>query len=176
MPFPESLGLPGHRLRVVAPDVGGSFGSKGSLYPEELLICIAARKLGRSLKWTADRLEDVSSSSQAFAEIVDAGDGVRCQRCRGRAASRRHRRRRRLFDLSLDLRAGAGSGRELPSRPLQDRFVPRRRARRRHLQAADRSLSWRWPADLDLCHRTLDGSGRQGAWPRPPRHPAPQSR
>ena len=41
----ESLDLPGHRLRVVAPDVGGSFGSKGSLYPEELLICIAARKL-----------------------------------------------------------------------------------------------------------------------------------
>src|SRR3984893_15665280 len=61
----ESLSLPGHRLRVVAPDVGGSFGSKGSLYPEERLICIAARKLGRSLKWTADRLEDVSSSSQA---------------------------------------------------------------------------------------------------------------
>jgi aerobic carbon-monoxide dehydrogenase large subunit len=71
----ESLGVPGNRLRVVAPDVGGSFGSKGSLYPEELLICIAARKLGRSLKWTADRLEDMSSSSQAFAEIVDAEMG-----------------------------------------------------------------------------------------------------
>jgi len=71
----ESLDLPGHRLRVVAPDVGGSFGSKGSLYPEELLICIAARKLRRSMKWTADRLEDVSSSSQAFAEIVDAEMG-----------------------------------------------------------------------------------------------------
>ncbi len=71
----ESLDLPGNRLRVVAPDVGGSFGSKGSLYPEELLLCIAARKLGRSIKWTADRLEDVSSSSQAFAEIVDAEMG-----------------------------------------------------------------------------------------------------
>ena len=71
----ESLDLPGHRLRVVAPDVGGSFGSKGSLYPEELLICIAARRLRRSVKWTADRLEDVSSSSQAFAEIVDAEMG-----------------------------------------------------------------------------------------------------
>lgn len=68
----ESLDLPGSRLRVVAPDVGGSFGSKGSLYPEELLICIAARKLGRSVKWTADRLEDISSSSQAFGEIVEA--------------------------------------------------------------------------------------------------------
>ncbi|MEY9724105.1 xanthine dehydrogenase family protein molybdopterin-binding subunit [Bradyrhizobium yuanmingense] len=71
----ESLSLPGHRVRVVAPDVGGSFGSKGSLYPEELLICIAARKLRRSIKWTADRLEDISTSSQAFAEIVDAEMG-----------------------------------------------------------------------------------------------------
>jgi carbon-monoxide dehydrogenase large subunit len=75
----ESLDLPGHRLRVVAPDVGGSFGSKGSLYPEELLICIAARKLRRSIKWTADRLEDVSSSSQAFAEIIDAEMGFDAQ-------------------------------------------------------------------------------------------------
>jgi carbon-monoxide dehydrogenase large subunit len=71
----DSLGMPGNRVRVVASDVGGSFGSKGSLYPEELLLCIAARKLGRSVKWTADRLEDVSSSSQAFAEVVDAEMG-----------------------------------------------------------------------------------------------------
>lgn len=71
----DSLGIPGNRVRVVAPDVGGSFGSKGSLYPEELLLCIAARKLGRSVKWTADRLEDVSSSSQAFAEVIDAEMG-----------------------------------------------------------------------------------------------------
>jgi len=71
----ESLDLPGNRLRVIAPDVGGSFGSKGSLYPEEILLCVAAKKLRRSLKWTADRLEDISSSSQAFAEIVDAEMG-----------------------------------------------------------------------------------------------------
>lgn len=42
----EALDLPGNRLRVIAPDVGGSFGSKGSLYPEELLLCIVARSLG----------------------------------------------------------------------------------------------------------------------------------
>ncbi len=71
----EALGLPGNRLRVVAPDVGGSFGSKGAVYPEELVLCIAARRLGRSIKWTADRLEDLSSSTQAFAETVDAEMG-----------------------------------------------------------------------------------------------------
>jgi aerobic carbon-monoxide dehydrogenase large subunit len=71
----EAMDLPGNRLRVISPDVGGSFGSKGSLYPEEILLCVAARKLRRSLKWTADRLEDISSSSQAFAEIIDAEMG-----------------------------------------------------------------------------------------------------
>ena len=71
----DLLDLAGSRFRVVAPDVGGSFGSKGSLYPEEILLCIAAKKLRRSVKWTADRLEDISSSSQAFAEIVDAEMG-----------------------------------------------------------------------------------------------------
>lgn len=71
----DALDMPGTRLRVIAPDVGGSFGSKGSLYPEEIFICLAAKKLRRSVKWTADRLEDISSSSQAFAEIVEAEMG-----------------------------------------------------------------------------------------------------
>jgi aerobic carbon-monoxide dehydrogenase large subunit len=71
----DSLDLAGSRFRVIAPDVGGSFGSKGSLYPEEILLCVVAKKLRRSVKWTADRLEDIASSSQAFAEIVDAEMG-----------------------------------------------------------------------------------------------------
>ena len=41
----DALDLPGHRLRVVAPDVGGGFGGKGSLYPEEIFVCAAARAL-----------------------------------------------------------------------------------------------------------------------------------
>lgn len=68
----EALDLPGHRLRVVAPDVGGGFGGKGSLYPEELFVAFAARKLERAVKWTADRMEDLASTSQGFDEIVDA--------------------------------------------------------------------------------------------------------
>ncbi|WP_151448301.1 xanthine dehydrogenase family protein molybdopterin-binding subunit [Lacisediminimonas profundi] len=66
------LDLPGNRIRVVAPDVGGSFGSKGSLYPEEILVCALARHLGRPVKWTGDRLEDLASTSQAFDETIDA--------------------------------------------------------------------------------------------------------
>lgn len=66
------LDLPGNRLRVVAPDVGGSFGGKGSLYPEELLVAVLSRKLQRPIKWTSDRLEDLSATSQAFDERMDA--------------------------------------------------------------------------------------------------------
>ncbi len=67
-----ALDLPGHRIRVVAPDVGGGFGGKGSLFPEEIFVCVAARKLGRPVKWTSDRLEDLTATSQAFDEIVNA--------------------------------------------------------------------------------------------------------
>src|SRR5262245_1681254 len=66
----EALDLPGHRLRVVAPDVGGGFGGKGSLYPEEIFVCAAARQLARSVKWTSDRMEDLAASSQADRKSV----------------------------------------------------------------------------------------------------------
>ncbi len=68
----EMLDLPGNRLRVVAPDVGGGFGGKAALYPEEILVCIIARQLGRPVKWLSDRLEDLMSTNQAFDEIVEA--------------------------------------------------------------------------------------------------------
>jgi aerobic carbon-monoxide dehydrogenase large subunit len=68
----ECLDLPGTRLRVVAPDVGGSFGGKGSLYGEEMLVCVLARKLARPVKYVSDRLEDLSATSQAFDELIEA--------------------------------------------------------------------------------------------------------
>jgi carbon-monoxide dehydrogenase large subunit len=67
-----ALDIPGHQVRVVAQDVGGGFGGKASLYPEEIFVCAAARRLSRSIKWTADRMEDLLSTSQGFDEIVDA--------------------------------------------------------------------------------------------------------
>ena len=72
----ELLDLPGHRLRVVAPDVGGGFGAKVSLYREEVLVSILARRLGRPVKWTSDRREDLMSTTQAFDEVVRAELGV----------------------------------------------------------------------------------------------------
>jgi len=48
---------PEHKLRVIAPDVGGGFGSKIFIYPEEMVALWAARKVRRPVKWTGDRSE-----------------------------------------------------------------------------------------------------------------------
>jgi carbon-monoxide dehydrogenase large subunit len=72
----SALDMPGHRIRVIAPDVGGGFGGKGSLYPEEIFVCAAARRLARPVKWTSDRMEDLACNSQGFDEIIDAELGL----------------------------------------------------------------------------------------------------
>jgi len=72
----DLMDMPGHSIRVVAQDVGGGFGGKASLYPEEILVCVLARHLRRTVRWTSDRLEDLLSTSQAFDEIVDAEFGL----------------------------------------------------------------------------------------------------
>ncbi|MCW5220265.1 xanthine dehydrogenase family protein molybdopterin-binding subunit [Verminephrobacter aporrectodeae subsp. tuberculatae] len=51
------LGLPEHKVRVIAPDVGGGFGSKIYLYAEDVCLTWASKKLTRSIKWVADRSE-----------------------------------------------------------------------------------------------------------------------
>ena len=51
------LGLPEHKVRVVAPDVGGGFGSKIYLYAEETALVWASKRVGRPIKWTAERSE-----------------------------------------------------------------------------------------------------------------------
>ena len=72
----ELLGLPAHRVRVVAPDVGGGFGVKSALYPEEIVVCALARRLGRPIKWVGDRREDLLTSTQAWDEVIHAELGV----------------------------------------------------------------------------------------------------
>jgi len=59
-----ALGFPEHKIRVIAPDVGGGFGSKGPLYREYVLACHLALKLGRPIKWIATRSEDFVTTIQ----------------------------------------------------------------------------------------------------------------
>ena len=59
----ECLGIEHAQIRVVAPDVGGGFGYKGILLPEEICLGWAAKKLGYPLKWLEDRRENLTASS-----------------------------------------------------------------------------------------------------------------
>ncbi len=53
------------QVRVVAADVGGAFGQKTSLFPDEAMVCLAAMRLGRTVKWIEDRVEALTASYQA---------------------------------------------------------------------------------------------------------------
>jgi carbon-monoxide dehydrogenase large subunit len=66
------LHLPSHRIRVVAPDVGGGFGAKVMLfYPEEVLVPWASLQLRRPVKWTEDRREHFIGSNHERKQIHD---------------------------------------------------------------------------------------------------------
>ncbi len=74
------MGLPEHKVRVIAPDVGGGFGSKIYLYAEDVCLTWAARKLNRNIKWTAERSESFVSDAhgrdhETHAELALDKDG-----------------------------------------------------------------------------------------------------
>ena len=65
--------LPQQNVRVIAPDVGGGFGPKIMMfYPEEILVPLAARRLGRPVKWIEDRRENLVATNQEREQIHDA--------------------------------------------------------------------------------------------------------
>jgi carbon-monoxide dehydrogenase large subunit len=64
-------GLPLEKVRIVAPDVGGAFGGKASLHPEEAVACLCALRLGKPVRWVATRLEEFLAAPQ--------GRGIRAE-------------------------------------------------------------------------------------------------
>ncbi len=81
------LGIPEHKLRVVAPDVGGGFGSKIYHYAEEAFVTAASKVVGRPIKWTSDRSEAFLSDAQGRDHItkvelaMDADNNFTALRC-----------------------------------------------------------------------------------------------
>jgi carbon-monoxide dehydrogenase large subunit len=69
----ETVGIPEHRLRIVAPDIGGGFGAKMHLYPEELLCAWLARELKSPVKWWESRSEShqATSHGRAHTELIE---------------------------------------------------------------------------------------------------------
>lgn len=70
------LGLPEHSVRVIAPEVGGGFGSKLNVYAEEFLAAHLSRTLGRPVKWTADRSEDFQATTHGRDQLSEVEVGV----------------------------------------------------------------------------------------------------
>jgi carbon-monoxide dehydrogenase large subunit len=62
-------GVPEHKLRVIAPDVGGGFGGKLQVTPEEVLSLLVARRLGKPVKWTETRSESLMTAHHGRDQI-----------------------------------------------------------------------------------------------------------
>jgi carbon-monoxide dehydrogenase large subunit len=87
----EVLGIPAEKVRVVVGDVGGGFGMKTGLYPEDIVAAYAARQLKRPVKWTAERIEEFLAAThgrdvESHAELaLDAYGKVLAYRVRSLA-------------------------------------------------------------------------------------------
>ncbi|HXF86786.1 MAG TPA: xanthine dehydrogenase family protein molybdopterin-binding subunit [Xanthobacteraceae bacterium] len=66
------LRVPEHKVRVIAGDIGGSFGMKSAIYNEVALVLLASKMLGRPVKWTSTRSEAFLSDAQARDNVTDA--------------------------------------------------------------------------------------------------------
>ena len=71
-----ALRLPEERIRVIVPDVGGGFGVKGHVYPEELLIPAVVRRLGRPVKWVETRSEHCLTAAGDRDQVHEARIGL----------------------------------------------------------------------------------------------------
>ncbi|MGW5748586.1 xanthine dehydrogenase family protein molybdopterin-binding subunit [Amycolatopsis sp. NPDC003861] len=66
-----TLGIPEHKLRVIAPDVGGGFGGKIGVLPEEMMSLLVAQKLGKPVKWNESRSETMLAAHHGRDQIQD---------------------------------------------------------------------------------------------------------
>ncbi|HEX6320552.1 MAG TPA: xanthine dehydrogenase family protein molybdopterin-binding subunit [Burkholderiales bacterium] len=66
------LKLPEIKLRVISPDVGGGFGMKGDIYPEDGLVLWASRRLGRPVKWVGTRTESILTDNHGRDQLIHA--------------------------------------------------------------------------------------------------------
>ena len=73
----EALGIPESSIRVLCPSVGGGFGPKMHLYPEDIVVAELARRLKRPVRWLEDRRENLLASAQARDHVNHVEVGAR---------------------------------------------------------------------------------------------------
>ena len=169
------LKMPETRIRVIADNVGGGFGMKGAIFPEYIVVPVAAKLVGRPVKWICERSEGLLVR-RAFAR--------QRRRCRIRARPRRKLprparenlcRHRRLSHVRSRRRSAARQYR-LPRCDLHDASLSRRSVGRDDAHAAHRALSRRRAARKRLHDRDHDRSRRARARHRQGRAAAAQHR
>lgn len=97
-----ALGLEEEKVRVLAEDVGGGFGAKGSPMAEEILTALVARRLNRPAQWVATRSEDGATTAQAHGSVIEL------EIASDRAGKLRGARGRLTHDLGAYSGSGAG--------------------------------------------------------------------
>ena len=95
-------GLAEEKVRVIAEDVGGGFGAKGSPFPEEVLTALVALRLKRAVTWTASRSEDGATTAQAH------GSAIELEIAAGKDGKLRGLRGRLVHDIGAYAGSGAG--------------------------------------------------------------------
>src|SRR5437899_133767 len=113
-----ALGLEEESVRVVAEDVGGGFGAKGSVFPEEVLTAVVAWRLQRPAQWIASRSEDGATTAQGHGSVIDV------EIASGRDGKLRGLRGRLLHDLGAYSGSGAGQPDIIVSHMLSAYVVP----------------------------------------------------
>ena len=147
------LKVPADQVRVVAKDVGGSFGMKSGAYPEDVLVLYAARKLGRPVRWISERRESFLADDHGRDISFDAELGLDRRRPLPGAEGRFHGQCRLLSlgPVAVPLEQHRRHRRRLPDPQHRGRHH-----RRLHQHDDQRALSRRRPARGDLRHRAAD--------------------
>ncbi|MDQ2944084.1 MAG: xanthine dehydrogenase family protein molybdopterin-binding subunit [Candidatus Dormibacteraeota bacterium] len=100
----STVGLDEDKVRVLAEDVGGGFGAKGSVFPEEVLTALAAWRLKKPMRWVASRSEDGATTAQGHGSVIEM------ELAADRSGKLRGLRGRLIHDVG----AYAGSGADQP--------------------------------------------------------------
>ena len=172
----QFLGIDQGQVRVISPDVGGGFGYKVIVHPEELCVAWLALKYRRPFRYVEDRREHLVVGANTAPASLPAHRARGPTRTAARARRGNHHRWRRLFQLAIHGCPRAGAGDRQPAGPLRFPRLPLQDALRRDQQARLPALSRRGPHRRLLCDGTDDRRHRARGRPRAMGGAARQSR
>ena len=148
------LGIAEHKVRVIAPDVGGGFGGKNRIMPEDVAVAAIAMKVGHPVRWIEDRREHLLASPHARDHTYDLVDLCRAGRHAPGHRGRHLHRRGGLRFVADGRLSGSEHGVPQPDRALSHAAFEAQRAHGRHQQGTDGPVSRRRAAGGHLCTGT----------------------